>query len=136
MVDAQSGVARIGVAEIIPERVDAFARMKRSKRIGPALRDKPAKSFSHLDAKQSIVDPSLGLVDVEFGRHHVIVAGEHDRRAGREKLLAMRDQALEPAELEAEFLASYRIAVRHVEAADEEPVDRSLDVAAMRVVLV
>ena len=48
----------------------------------------------------------------------------------------MGDQPLEPTQLEAEFLAFHRIAVRHIEAADQEAVDRSLDVAAVQVVLV
>jgi hypothetical protein len=48
----------------------------------------------------------------------------------------MGDQPLEPSELEAEFLALCRIAVGQVQAADQEPVDRGLDVTARRVVLV
>src|ERR1700751_2542242 len=48
----------------------------------------------------------------------------------------MRDQPLEPAELEAEFLALCWIAVRQVQAADKQAVDRGLDVSAVRVVLV
>src|SRR6185312_3571138 len=45
-------------------------------------------------------------------------------------------QPLEPAKLEAEFLASHRIAVRRVKAGDQEAVDGGLDVAARQVVLV
>src|ERR1700689_2715965 len=104
MVDAQPGVARVGVSEIIPECVDALAGMKRSQGVGPTLRGKPAKSVSHLDAKQRIVDPSFRLIDVEFARHHVVIADEHNRRASREKFSGMRDQALKPAQLETEFL--------------------------------
>ena len=48
----------------------------------------------------------------------------------------MGEQPLEPAQLEAEFLAFYRIAVRRVEAGDQEAVDRGLDVAAVEVVIV
>jgi hypothetical protein len=136
VVDSQSGVARVGVSEIVPEGVDALARVKRAQGVGPTLRDELAKSFADLDAEQRVVDPSLWFVDVEFGRHHVIIAGEHDRRAAREKLGAMRDQPLKPTQLEVEFLASKRIAVRQVQAADQQAVDRRLDVSAMQVVLV
>ena len=110
--------------------------MQRSQGVRPALRNEPTEIFAHLDAEQRVVDPSFGFVDVELGRHHVIVAGEHDRRAAREKFGGMGDQAIEPTELEVEFLASDRIAVRHVQAADQEAVDRGLDVAARRVVLI
>ena len=99
VVDAQAGVARVGVPEIVPERVDPLAGMQRAQRVGPALRDKPAKGFAHLGAEQRVVDPALRLVDVELGRHDVVVAGEHDRRAGREQLGGVRDQPLEPAQL-------------------------------------
>jgi len=136
MVDAQSGVARVGVTEIVPECVDALAGMKRSQGVSPTLRGKPAKSVSNLDAKQRVVDPSLRLIDVEFGWHYVVIADEHDRRASGEKLGGMRDQALKPAQLEAEFLTIHRIAVRHVEAADQEAVDGGLNVAAVEIVVV
>src|SRR5689334_7769934 len=43
VVDAQAGVAHVGVPEIIPERVDALAGMKRPERVGPALRGEAAK---------------------------------------------------------------------------------------------
>jgi hypothetical protein len=74
MVDAQSGVARISISEIVPERGDALARMKGPQRIGSTLRDEPGKRFLDLGGKQRVVDPSLGLINVEFGRHHTIVA--------------------------------------------------------------
>src|SRR5215469_14626705 len=48
----------------------------------------------------------------------------------------MRDQPLEPTKPEAEFLTFYGVAVRHVHAADEETVDRRLDIAGVHVVLV
>jgi hypothetical protein len=35
-----------------------------------------ATNFADLDAKQRIVHPPLGFVDVELGRRHVIVAAE------------------------------------------------------------
>src|SRR3984957_12685281 len=50
VVEAQSRVTRVGVSEIVPEGVDALSRMKRSQRVGPALRDQPAEGFTHLDA--------------------------------------------------------------------------------------
>ena len=63
-------------------------------------------------------------------------SGEHDRRAARQKLGAMRDQPLEPAQLEVEFLAAKWIAVGQVETADQKAVDRRLDVSAVEVVVI
>src|SRR5689334_2272667 len=37
VIDAQASVARVGVPEIVPERVDALAGMQRAQRVGPAL---------------------------------------------------------------------------------------------------
>ena len=37
MIDAQAGIAAIGVPEIVPEGVDDLARVQRAQRVGPAL---------------------------------------------------------------------------------------------------
>jgi hypothetical protein len=48
MVDAKARVALECVAQVLPERVDAFPRMRRADGIDPALRDQLAKSFAYL----------------------------------------------------------------------------------------
>jgi hypothetical protein len=53
--------------------------------IGPSLCGEAMKGRAHLGAEQRVVDPALGLVNVEVRRHDVVVAGEHDRLAGRQE---------------------------------------------------
>jgi len=56
MVDPQARVPRPCVSEVIPESVDAFTRMKRPHRIGPALFDQTMKRLTDLGPEQRIID--------------------------------------------------------------------------------
>ena len=134
MIDAQTGIASEGIPEILPERVDPLARVQRPQRISPALLDKAAIGIPHLGAEQRVIDPAFGRVDVEIGGHDVVIAGEHDRLAGREQAPGMVRQPVEPAQLVIELRSRRGIAVRQIQASDDHAVDRRLDVAAVRVV--
>src|SRR5208283_2207464 len=81
MIDAKARVTDPRIPEIIPEGVDPFTRMKRSQRIGPALREQTVEGFPHLGAEQRVVDPAFRLVHVEVSWHHVEVARKHDGHA-------------------------------------------------------
>ena len=59
MIDAETGVARKGVPEILPEGVDPLIGMQRPQRVGPALRDQVAIGVAHLRPEQSVIDPAL-----------------------------------------------------------------------------
>jgi hypothetical protein len=83
MIDAQPGIAGKRIPEIFPEGVDPLPRMQRPKPVGPTLANKLAIGFPHLRPKQGVVDPALGRVHVDLGRHDVVVAGQNDRRAAR-----------------------------------------------------
>jgi serine phosphatase RsbU (regulator of sigma subunit) len=37
MIDAETGVAREGVPELLPERINSLTRMQSPQRVGPAL---------------------------------------------------------------------------------------------------
>ena len=93
-----------------------LVRMHGAQRVGPALRQQALEGGARLGAEQRIVDPALGLVDVELGRHHVVVARQHHRRAAVDQLGRVHDQALEPVQLVVELRARRRIAVGQVEA--------------------
>jgi hypothetical protein len=69
VINAQPGVARPRIPEIIPEGVDAFARVKRPHCIGPALGDELVVGIADLRTKQCVVQPSLRLIDVKVSRH-------------------------------------------------------------------
>jgi hypothetical protein len=73
MIDAQTCVAGEGVTKILPERIDAPARVQLPQRVGPALRDKQAVGFPHLGPEQRVIDPSFRRVDVEIGRLDIVI---------------------------------------------------------------
>jgi hypothetical protein len=65
-------------------------------RVGPALLHKAAICVPYLGPEQRVIDPSLRRIDVEIGRHDVVIAGEHHRLAGREQARCMLRQPVEP----------------------------------------
>src|SRR5271166_6449047 len=134
VIDAQPRIPSPSVPEVIPEGVDALAGMLLAHGIGPALGDEPSERVPHLGPEESIIDPALGLIDVEVGRYDVVVAGENDRRARRQEVFGVLCQTLKPAQLVVELRARRRVAVRQIKAADQHAVDRRLDIAAICVV--
>jgi DNA polymerase-3 subunit epsilon len=131
MVDPQAGIPRIGIPEIVPEGVDSFGRMTRPQRVGPALIQQTGVGRPHFRREQRIVDPPFGFVDIEVRRHDVEIAGEDDRRRGREQRRGMRQQSVEPGQLVGECRSGTGIAVGQIEAGNEYAVHRRFDVATL-----
>ncbi len=73
MIQAKTCVSPIGIPEIVPERVDAFSRMKLPDSIRPALPDQLAEGLTRFDAEECIVLPPLRLVDIKLSWHDVVV---------------------------------------------------------------
>ena len=134
MVDAQAGIAFERVPPVFPEGVDAFLRMQLAEGVRPALGDEIGIGLPDLRAEQCIVAPALRCVDVEIGRHDVEIADQRHRKAKRQQIGGIGLEPLEPTQLVVEFRAGRRIAVRQVQAADQDAVDGGLDVAAVGVV--
>src|ERR1700691_319950 len=78
VIDSQARIASICISEVIPKRIDSLPRMKRSNRVCPSLLEQLTISSSRLWSKQRIVHPPFRFVDVNFSRHHVVIAGEDD----------------------------------------------------------
>ena len=110
--------------------------MELAHRVGPALlRRSLWNAARDLGPEQRVVDPALRLVDVELGRHDVVVAGQDDRRpcssaasrrsasAARTRSACSRTSAPAP---------DCRSAGRGSRSAT--PLDGGLDVAAVQVV--
>src|SRR5215212_9959782 len=133
MIEPQAGVAAPRVPEVIPEGIDPLVRMECAYSVGPALIDEAAEGEPDLGAKERVVNPALRLVDVEFGRHDVEIAGEHHRHADFQELGGVRGKTLEPSEFVVELRPGRRIAVRQIEAADDDAGNCRLDIAALRV---
>ena len=134
VIDAEARVAREGIAEIFPERVDTLAGVRLAERIGPALRDETAVGLAHLRPEEGVIDPPLRRIHVEIGRHDVVVPDERNRHAGSEKRLGMFVKSFEPAQFVVELRPGCGITVGEIDAPNDDAVDRRLDVAAMRVV--
>src|SRR3974390_1263774 len=99
MVDAQPRIACIGMAEVVPERINRLPRMQSAQRVGPPLHEQCAIRLTELGPEQRIIDPALGRVDIELGWNDVVVAREYDGCACLEQRRGVRDEALNPAEL-------------------------------------
>src|SRR5512132_1237211 len=134
MIDPQTGVAAIGVSEVIPECVDPLDRMELAQGISPTLGYEAPVGFAGFRTEQGVAEPALRFVDVEIGGHDVVVAGEDDRRTCRKQVGRVGREALEPAQLVVEFRARRGVAVWQVETAYQDPMHGRLDVAAVTVV--
>src|SRR5439155_10641796 len=71
MIDPKARVPGPRVSVVVPEGIDALTRMKRAQRVGPALREQTMERLPNLGPEQRVIDPALGLINVEFGGHHV-----------------------------------------------------------------
>ncbi len=116
-----------------PEGVDRLRRMQRADGVGPAELGELAKcgAASRLDERVVIV--GARRIDVGPGRHDVVVARQHDRRARRVQGSRVLDQTPQPRELGVEFRSRLRIAVGRVQASDQDAVDRGLEIARVGV---
>jgi hypothetical protein len=133
MVDAYAGITRVSVAEIVPERIDRLLRVQFPDGIGPALREKLSISCPRLGKEQGIVHPALRLVRIQFGRNNVVVPGQNDRLIKCDKAFCIPRQACEPSKLVFEFRPRCRIAVRKVQAADQDAINVCLDISAVKI---
>jgi hypothetical protein len=111
VVDPKARVPRPCVSEVVPESVDGLAGMKRPHRISPALREQTTERLTDLGPEQRIIDPALRPINIEFGGHHIEIAGKHDGHTGREEFRGERGQPIEPAQLVIELRAGHRISV-------------------------
>jgi hypothetical protein len=134
MVNVQVRVTGPGVPEVVLEGVDALAGVTSAHSVGPAWGHQIMECRADLRPEQRIVGPALRLVDVELGRHDVVVTRENHLLARGQQLGCMCGQAFELAEFVVELRPGRRIAVGQVEAADQGVVHCRLGVAAACVV--
>jgi hypothetical protein len=134
VIDAQTCVASIRISKIIPESIDAFARMKCSNRVCPTLLEQPMIGRSSLRSEQCIVYPSFGFVDVYVGGHHVVIAGEDDRGISTHEFGGVDGQTLEPPQLVIKLWSGRRIAVGKIKTSDNEGTDTCFYVATVEVI--
>ena len=112
MIDAQPGIAGEGVPEILPKGVDALAGIEVTQRIFPSQLYELRIRFAHFRPEQRVVTPALRCIDVQVGRHDVVIARHDEGRIRGDQRLAILVKPLEPSELEIEFRSRRGIAVR------------------------
>ena len=110
--------------------------MKRSDRVRPALRHQRLEGGAALRLDQRVLVPGFCRIDIELGRRDVVVAGQHHGDVLLQELAGMRPQPPEPVELVIEFRPGLRIAVRQIDAGDDDAVDGGLDVARLVILAV
>src|SRR5439155_25534520 len=86
MVDTKARVAGPRVSVVVPKGIDGLTRMKRPHRIGPPLREQTMERLTDLGPEQRVIAPVLGLMNVQFGEHHIEISGKHDGHTRRKKL--------------------------------------------------
>ena len=79
------------------------------------------KSVPDLGRKEGVVDPSLGLIDIDVGWHDVVIANEATGAFKESRSFARREQPFEPEQFVIEIGSRSGIAVREVKAADDNP---------------
>src|SRR5438309_676223 len=103
VINAQTGIARIRIAEVVPERIDLFIEMQDPDGIGPSLGEQSCELLTDLDPEKGIVDPALRFVDIPLRRNDVVIAGKDHRGAAGDELGGMGDQAIKPTQFVVEL---------------------------------
>src|SRR5687768_6962964 len=96
VIEAQPGIARPAIPLVVPESVDLLARVQRPQRIGPALLQQALERRAAFGLQQRVIVPGPGWIDVEVGRHDVVVAGQDDRLLAALERSRMLDDSIEP----------------------------------------
>ncbi len=84
MIKAQSGITLPAMPHVMPEGVDALARIDNAQAIGPSLFHQLRIGRAAFRLYKGIVVPGFRRIDVDFGRRHVVIARQHDRNVGPE----------------------------------------------------
>src|SRR5260370_26523893 len=105
VINAQARIARIRIAEVIPECIDLFIGMQDPYGIGPSLGEQSCERLTYLDPEEGIVDPALRFVDIPLRRNDVVIAVKDHRVATGDDLAGMGDQAIKPAQFVVELRA-------------------------------
>ena len=92
----------------------------RAQRVGQAKAEQGLKTLARRGAKQGVVDPGGGIVDVLGRRDDVEVAGQDQRLLGLQSLLRILKKPRHPFELVGIFVAVGGIAIGQIKAGDAQ----------------
>src|SRR5882724_11914612 len=99
MIDPKSGIASEGIPQILPKRINAFARIKLADGINTTLVGKTPIGGAHFWPKEGIIPPALRSINVKVRRNDVVVAGENCRHPAIQHTCRMENEPVEPSEL-------------------------------------
>lgn len=133
VIEPQARVSSPGIPKVVPEGVDHLIWMLMTDGIGPALCGQFSKRRADFRPEQRVVFPTLRLVHVEIGRHHVVVAGKDDGNIQLDQLGRIGRQSREPTTLVFELGTWRGIAVRQIEASKQDAIDGCFNVAALAI---
>src|SRR3984957_15277201 len=105
-------------------------------RITPALCHQRLERGAALRLDQCLLVPRSRRIDIELGGRDVVVAGQHHGNVLLDEFRGMRSQPPEPCELGVEFRTRLRIAVRQINAGDNNAFDGGFDVARLAIIRV
>src|SRR6266849_7238663 len=100
-------------------------------RIEPALRHQGFEGGAALRLDQRILVPRSGRINIELRGRDVVVARQYGRDVLLDEFRGVRLEPPEPFELVVEFRTGLRIAVRKVDAGDDDAADGGFDIARL-----
>ena len=101
--------------------------------VGPTLLQKTAVRRAALWLHKGVVVPGRRRINVKVSGHDVEITDKCDTSCEFPEQSRVSDQSFEPGKLVVEFRPGLRIAVRQIDAADNNAINRSLDVTALLV---
>ena len=118
----ETAVAFPALPHVIPKRIDRFFGMEGANGFGPTLREKALIRGAAFRLQQGVAIPGIRRVDVEVGRHDVVVTSQHHRCSSRVEVCRVDVQALQPSEFVIEFGSGVGVSVGSVNRGDEHAV--------------
>ncbi|KRB31029.1 hypothetical protein ASD99_21745 [Mesorhizobium sp. Root695] len=137
MVHSQARTLVVAAAiGVIPISIDPLFGMDAPDCIYPAVLKHLGIGLTTLGKVNRIANPSSRHHGINRSWNDIVVSTQHGRRSRCKQILAVANQALEPAQLVVELGTGCGVSVWQVKTADNEPANVRLDIAAMAVVRV
>lgn len=131
MIDPKTGVALEAVSPVRPEGVDPLVWMQVPDGVSSPPLNQTRISLPDFRSQKSVVDPSLGLVNIKIARRDVVVPGQDDGDIELEEFICIFLKLAKPSQLVVEFRPRRWISVWQIQTADKNSVDCSFDMPRM-----
>ncbi len=136
MIQPKPGVPLVSMAEIIPEGINPFFGVKLTDHIRPALSQKGPEEFARFRPEQGIVPVFFRFIGVQICRYNIEIPDQCHREAEAQQPFGMYGEPFDPLQLIVKFGSRIGVAVRKVQAGNDNAVYKRLDIPAMRIIRV